>query len=565
MSDGLNINISSYIERSKEKGKNVDFESTTEMLDQIHSHEAFEDKHYSDSVWEFDADAEFNEDTFSQLMSEASDGELEKKYVDFLYEFLDVDGNGKLTSSELSVIMGNDKSISGASIKYAMNDYSKKTYESSEHTSISADDVKDEKKLEALKLIYGDDVVKDLEDLEGDESKLLEKQNLDDSELKNVLDKLKDGTFTLEHFEDLLTEESYKALESEYNKYLEESQSGNTSGSGDVTGTDEADGSQGAQEPEGQQNPVNPQAPVTPEQQPTGDKSIDDMRTTIANMIANDPSITPEDVISQLDPDVHGQEFIDQLRASYNVYENESAIDTQWEIQKLNNPDITRLEVIEIMRNNGTLGKLVKDSTMPLNETTAGGSSATLSDDRVKEYTTRLWELAPPDFESAPLWLKKDNYDNITNLLVNDKLSDADVVNIIANMTPDEPGNWLWMLQESGDKEMSSLLLDQLLPKIADEALAGNEKAIEILCNAIEMDTANSTEGLFNKNHLLLEKIFGIGGQEPVMEERTDELLSLIKNEYPKYNNDAELIDHISGEWLLDNKDDYKDKLTFLD
>ena len=132
-------------------------------------------------------------------------------------------------------------------------------------------------------------------------------------------------------------------------------------------------------------------------------------------------------------------------------------------------------------------------------------------------------------------------------------------------MSPDEPGNWLWMLQESGNKEKSAELLEKILPKIGEEALAGNEKAIEILCNVLEKDTKGSTEGLFYVNHTILEQVFGFGDKNSVFGENADEVLAIIKNNYGTYNDGASLADHIRGEWMISDKDFYLNKLLKVD
>lgn len=535
----FNSYIANYCART---GKDVG--EVSSKLESLSSN--FRHKNDLDSIWETTGNEDLSLEDFSNMLDKGAGASLSDEDVELLYNVFNKDGEGGISYDELSIIVGSKGAVMDFKLWSVLNDADAeeaKTYDD-KYFSLTADQLKEEGISAALKEIYTADEISKLENGEA-----IERKTLTSDQIETILESLTEAD--LEAYKTILTPESYDELKAAYDNKVAESNKG-------------TEGSQGAQEPEGQQNPVNPQGPVTPEQQLTGDKSIDDMRTTIANMIANDPSITPEDVISQLDPDVHGQEFIDQLRASYNVYENESAIDTQWEIQKLNNPDITRLEVIEIMRNNGTLGKLVKDSTMPLNETTAGGSSATLSDDRVKEHTTRLWEIAPMDYETGLLYLQQKDYDSISEVLSGD-LSAADIVNIVANMSPDEPGNWLWMLQESGNKEKSAELLEKILPKIGEEALAGNEKAIEILCNVLEKDTKGSTEGLFYVNHTILEQVFGFGDKNSVFGENADEVLAIIKNNYGTYNDGASLADHIRGEWMISDKDFYLNKLLKID
>lgn len=530
--------IANYVKRN-----NADIDQVKGDLTRIAS--VFNHSGNSESIFTPEYGQELSYEDFDRMLDNGAGAQLSDEDVQLLYDILNKDGENGVSYDELQVMVGSRGYVKDymfySNLKFT-DTKDVKSEMSDKYSSIKGSALDDVWTKQALQLVFGENSneLSALEALEkGSETVEVERKDLSEKQINDIVQKIKDsnGALTLSHFEALLTKDSYDLLEAAVNDAKIQDPAVNPPADPNVN------------DPSDQAEP--PKEPEIIEQQPTGDKSIDDMRTTIANMIANDPSITPEDVISQLDPDVHGQEFIDQLRASYNVYENESAIDTQWEIQKLNNPDITRLEVIEIMRNNGTLGKLVKDSTMPLNETTAGGSSATLSDDRVKEYTTRLWELSA-----------RNNYDGMSQLLVDGSISDADVVNIIAGMTEGEPGNWLWMLQESGNREKSAEVLKGILPKIGREALAGNEKAIEILCNVLEMDTANSTEGLLNVNHTVLEQMFGSGDEGSVFGEDADSILEIIKDNYGKYNNGASLANHIRNEWLLDNKDFYLNKLT---
>lgn len=536
----FNSYIANYCART---GKDVG--EVASKLESLSSN--FRHKNDLDSIWETTGNEDLSLEDFSNMLDKGAGASLSDEDVELLYNVFNKDGEGGISYDELSIIVGSKGAVMDFKLWSVLNDADAeeaKTFDD-KYFSLTADQLKEEGISSALKSIYSDEEIAKLEKGES-----IERKDLDPTKISEIAAQIAAGTLNLSDYESLLTKDSYDLLEAAVNDAKIQDPAVNPPADPNVN------------DPSDQAEP--PKEPEIIEQQPTGDKSIDDMRTTIANMIANDPSITPEDVISQLDPDVHGQEFIDQLRASYNVYENESAIDTQWEIQKLNNPDITRLEVIEIMRNNGTLGKLVKDSTMPLNETTAGGSSATLSDDRLKEHTTRLWEIAPMDYETGLLYLQQKDYDSISEVLSGD-LSAADIVNIVANMSPDEPGNWLWMLQESGNKEESAKLLEKILPKIGEEALAGNEKAIEILCNVLEKDTKGSTEGLFYVNHTILEQVFGFGDKNSVFGENADEVLAIIKNNYGTYNDGASLADHIRGEWMISDKDFYLNKLLKID
>ena len=284
------------------------------------------------------------------------------------------------------------------------------------------------------------------------------------------------------------------------------------------------------------------------------------------SMAPSDASIyrSPEDLLSEWES--AGQfpgdlssipltpELMAELRASYMTFNNdeESIIS-----QKMQGSGISRSEAIEILQQENKIGAPNTTSSTEIQVLPEG----TLTEEQVEEYV-KLLQGAEDSYYGTI------DYDKVNEVLFgeNSNLTDADIVKIVSAMS-DENSSYLWEIQEyCVPKEKAEQLLNNILPIVGEEALAGNQEAIQVLCEALEKDTKGSYEPLFGYNHMLLEKMFGTNGYEKIFGDDTNAILKLIKDNYPTYADGRPLIDDIKGEWKVsgDDKFSYENILTQL-
>ena len=247
-------------------------------------------------------------------------------------------------------------------------------------------------------------------------------------------------------------------------------------------------------------------------------------------------------------------ELMAELRSSYMTFNNdeESIIS-----QKMQGSGISRSEAIEILQQENKIGTPNTTSSTEVQVLPEG----TLTEEQVAEYV-KLLQGAEDSYYGTI------DYDKVNEVLFgeNSNLTDADIVKIVSAMS-DENSSYLWEIQEyCVPKEKAEQLLNNILPIVGEEALAGNQEAIQVLCEALEKDTKGSYEPLFGYNHMLLEKMFGTNDYEKIFGDDTNAILKLIKDNYPTYADGRPLIDDIKGEWKVsgDDKFSYENILTQL-
>lgn len=357
-----------------------------------------------------------------------------------------------------------------------------------------------------------------------------------------------------------------------------ESKTGSTDGTG---GTDSTGGTGGLADDD--DGAVNPEVPVeedvalsseTPTEETFATYEVDSadinkIRDFIYDTIIMAPSDSsiyrsPEDLLSEWESagEFPGDlssipltpELMAELRSSYMTFNNdeESIIS-----QKMQGSGISRSEAIEILQQENKIGTPNTTSSTEVQVLPEG----TLTEEQVEQYV-KLLQGAEDSYYGTI------DYDKVNEVLFgeNSNLTDADIVKIV-NAMSDENSSYLWEIQEyCMPKEKAEALLNNILPIVGQEALAGNQEAIEVLCEALETDTKGSYEPLFGYNHMLLEKMFGTNGYEKIFGDDTNAILKLIKDNYPTYADGRSLIDDIKGEWKVsgDDKFSYENILTQL-
>ena len=181
-------------------------------------------------------------------------------------------------------------------------------------------------------------------------------------------------------------------------------------------------------------------------------KSSDNLRTPndVINMWYNSGTISESD--AQI------------LRASFTKYSevDEKMIQTQLEIAQINNPDVTREEIIMQMTTAGALSNPVTSADKPI-----------LTDDEINSYAEKFKD--------------KDNADSIVEMINSGELSSENIVEIVKKVN--ESGeSFAWVFD--GKNEVTEAITTALI----EQASNGNTTALELLCKELYSATAGRWE-----------------------------------------------------------------------
>ncbi|MBQ9246385.1 hypothetical protein IJ182_08985 [bacterium] len=177
---------------------------------------------------------------------------------------------------------------------------------------------------------------------------------------------------------------------------------------------------------------------------------------------------------------------------------------------------------------------------------------AALEAEEVVERATISTEDAENVASELMTGLFSGNNAQIEGYLFSDELSDADLVKIFA-----AGGDAKWSTIISQADYLSSTEKKEYMQKFMEacinEAKAGNEDAIKILCQSL----SNATDQMIGgTDYLTLDTFFDTADNETI---------ELVKSNYGQYNDGHELYEDINNEWMLfhdGKKAKYKQKIN---
>ncbi len=330
----------------------------------------------------------------------------------------------------------------------------------------------------------------------GDDSNIGTEEAITDSQIEQLADFINAGYYNLEDFSNSLTDENFERL----SVAVENANSENSVTSNDTVQSDNSTSvSDGNNELTKLKNLIN--------------KTI--------QLSNEDKYETPEDVISDwLKDGIINDEQASMLRNSYTVYsdKDESLINLKLEAAQINNPEITREEIIEKLIQSDDISVPKESSSNKIQEGKITVDAKTMSD----------------TLYSAMKGLGTKNA-QVEEILTNENLSSADWVEIIKQYNQDY-GSLVHKINDDFSGKKQDEYEEKLANVLIEQVKAGNEDALNLLCK----EFYNSTAGMLGTCDEFIAAIFENAG---------DEVLARLARKYSEVNPGQNIQDDIKGDF----------------
>lgn len=321
-------------------------------------------------------------------------------------------------------------------------------------------------------------------------------ETITDSEIEQLADFINAGNYNLEDFANSLTDEDFERL----SVAVENANSENSVTSNDTV---ESDNSTSVSD---------------------GNNELTKLKNLINKTIQlsnEDKYETPEDVISDwLKDGIINEEQANKLRNSYTVYsdKDESLINLKLEAAQVNNPDVTRDEIIEKLIQSGDISVPKESSSNKITEEKINVDAKTISN----------------TLFSAMKGLGTKNA-QVEEILTNENLSSADLVEIIKQYNQDY-GSLIHKINDDFSGKKQDEYEEKLAKVLIEQVKEGNEDALNLLCK----EFYNSTAGMLGTCDEFIAAIFENAG---------DEVLARLARKYSEINPGQNIQDDIKGDF----------------
>lgn len=321
-------------------------------------------------------------------------------------------------------------------------------------------------------------------------------KTITDSEIEQLADFINAGNYNLEDFANSLTDEDFERL----SVAVENANSGNSVTSKDTVESDNSPSASG------------------------GNNELTKLKDLINKTIQlsnEDKYETPEDVISDwLKDGIINDEQANKLRNSYTVYsdKDESLINLKLEAAQVNNPDVTRDEIIEKLIQSGDISVPKESSSNKITEEKINVDAKTISN----------------TLFSAMKGLGTKNA-QVEEILTNENLSSADWVEIIKQYNQDY-GSLIHKINDDFSGKKQDEYEEKLAKVLIEQVKEGNEDALNLLCK----EFYNSTAGMLGTCDEFIAAIFENAG---------DEVLARLARKYSEINPGQNIQDDIKGDF----------------
>lgn len=468
------------------------------------------------SVWEdSDGDGKINKEEFINMMNLALSGteksSTEEDY-EIIFNILNSNTEGKsadtLDSDEYNALVNpniTNKNITSYSLYtsfFGWSDEIASDISGITSSSVNTDKVDDNKDVANSVENFNNtqETVEDGTDdnfvSTGDISSIGVEEIITNSEIEQLADFINAGYYNLEDFKNSLTNEDFERL----SVAVENANSENSVTSNDTV---ESDNSTSTSDENNELTKL---------------KNLINKTIQLSN---EDKYETPEDVISDwLKDGIINDEQASMLRNSYTVYsdKDESLINLKLEAAQINNPEITRDEIIEKLIQSGDISVPKESSSNKIQEEKITVDAKTMSD----------------TLYSAMKGLGTKNA-QVEEILTNENLSSADWVEIIKQYNQDY-GSLVHKINDDFSGKKQDEYEEKLANVLIEQVKAGNEDALNLLCK----EFYNSTAGMLGTCDEFIAAIFENAG---------DEVLAQLARKYSEVNPGQNIQDDIKGDF----------------
>lgn len=420
---------------------------------------------YEKSIFTPDKDTEIDKDTFLEYVKSATrENGYDEDTASLYFDLLNSNGGDTLDYDELSKIMNRKGeitdfsmwqnlafSITPTGVTSAAENY---TVVSSSNSKALAENIKD---------VYGEDSDEYADALAGQDV-VVTKKTLKSGKVDEIAQKIANGEVNLEDYKDLLTEDSYKALEEASQKLIN---------------------AQNADSPENQNDdsttPATDDTGKLPEdnKQRTGNAEVDSAIDEVINLVTesyiDELATCPEDVISEWEEDErYSQEIIAELRAHFTTYSDTDEANIAVFLKK--NPEATRSEAIAQLTADNKIGDPFRTSEDPI-------SHVYLTDEEIEGQVAKI-------HGSEKNTVNDSRFSRILDKYYQGTYSGADVVAIMKQYgeTYSDEDTLIQQLYSNGPNEEMTENLGNIL---LEEIRLGNEDALDMYCELVSVLTAD--------------------------------------------------------------------------